>query len=259
MGGKENRTMNKTKELDLRLLVLALMRKLWLIVLCAAIIGAAAFGYTKYFVTPMYHASVTIYVNNNRVNAEGNTATLTASDLSVAQRLVATYVITLKSDKVLNKVAQELDQNLSAAQIRSMISAEAVDQTEVFKVQITNADPVLAAKIANAIAKVAPEEISEIVVGSSTKIIDYATVPRSPSSPNVMRNTALGAIIGIALAAVIAILQELLDVRVREEQDVIRLSEAPILGRIPDFALDDKGDAYAEANKSKQEEKAVEK
>lgn len=250
--------MNKTRELDLRLLVLALMRKLWLIVLCAVILGAVAFGYTQYFVTPMYRASVTIYVNNNRLNIEGNTATLTASDLSVAQRLVATYVINLKSDRVLNKVAQELDVELSAAQIRNMITAEAVDNTEVFNVTITNADPVLATQIANAIAKVAPDEISEIVVGSSTKIIDYATVPTSPSSPNVMRNTALGAVIGIVLAAVIAILQELLDVRVREEQDVIRISDAPILGRIPDFALDDKGDAYAEASKSKQEGKAVE-
>lgn len=251
--------MNKTRELDLRLLLLALMRKLWLIVLCAVIIGAAAFGYTKYFVTPMYRASVTIYVNNNRLNVEGSTATLTTSDLSVAQRLVSTYVITLKSDRVLNKVAQELDVKLSASQIRGMISAEAVDNTEVFNVTITNADPALAAQIANAVAKVAPDEISEIVVGSSTKIIDYATVPKSPSSPNVMRNTALGAVIGIVLAAVIAILQELLDVRVREEQDVTRLSEAPILGRIPDFALDDKGDAYAEAHKNKQEGKAVEK
>lgn len=251
--------MNKTRELDLRLLLLALMRKLWLIVLCAVIIGAAAFGYTKYFVTPMYRASVTIYVNNNRLNVEGSTATLTTSDLSVAQRLVSTYVITLKSDRVLNKVAQELDVKLSASQIRGMISAEAVDNTEVFNVTITNADPTLAAQIANAVAKVAPNEISEIVVGSSTKIIDYATVPKAPSSPNVMRNTALGAVIGIVLAAVIAILQELLDVRVREEQDVTRLSEAPILGRIPDFALDDKGDAYAEAHKTKQEGKAVEK
>lgn len=251
--------MNKTRELDLRLLVLALMRKLWLIVLCAVLLAAAAFGYTKYFVTPMYRASVTIYVNNNRLNVEGSTATLTTSDLSVAQRLVSTYVITLKSDRVLNKVAQELDVQMSASQIRGMISAEAVDNTEVFNVTITNADPALAAQIANAVAKVAPDEISEIVVGSSTKIIDYATVPKSPSSPNVMRNTALGAVIGIVLAAVIAILQELLDVRVREEQDVVRISDAPILGRIPDFALDDKGDAYAEAHKAKQEGKAVEK
>ena len=251
--------MNKTKELDLRLLMLALMRKLWLIVLCAVVIGAVAFGYTKYFVTPKYTASVTIYVNNNRLNIEGNTAALTASDISVAQRLVSTYVITLKSDRVLNKVAQELDMKLSADRIRSMISASAVENTEVFEVRITHTDPATAAQIANAIAKVAPEEISEIVVGSSTKIIDYATVPSSPSSPNVTRNTALGAIIGVALAVVIAVLQELLDLRVREEQDVTRLSDAPILGRIPNFALDDKGDAYAEASKSNQEEKAVEK
>lgn len=251
--------MNKTSELDLRVLLFALMRKLWLLVLCAVIVGAAAFGYTRYFVTPLYQASATIYVNNNRLNIEGSTATLTSSDLSVAQRLVSTYVINLKSDRVLNKVVQELDVELTAAQIRSMISAESIDNTEVFKVQITNADPVLAAEIANAIAKVAPDEIAEIVVGSSTKIIDYATVPTSPSSPNVMRNTVLGAAIGVLLAAVIVILQVLMDVRVRDEQDIVRISNAPILGRIPDFALDDKGDAYAEAKKAEKESKAVEK
>ncbi len=251
--------MNKTSELDLRTIFFALMRKLWLIVLCAVILGAAAFGYTQYFVTPMYRASTTIYVNNNRLNIEGNTATLTASDLSVAQRLVTTYVINLKSDRVLNKVAQELDVELTAAQIRNMITAESVDETEVFKVQITNADPELAAQIANAIAKVAPDEIAEIVVGSSTKIIDYATVPSEPYSPNVLRNTALGAVLGVVIAAVIVILQVLLDVRVHDEQDIVRISNAPILGRIPDFALDDKGDAYAEAQKAEKENKAVEK
>ena len=160
--------MNKTSELDLRVLFLALLRKLWLVVICAIIVGAVAFGYTRYFVTPMYRASTTIYVNNNPMNAEGNTATLTISDLSAAQRLVSTYVITLKSDRVLTKVAQELDVQLSVKAIRNMITAESVDDTEVFEVQITNADPQLAAQIANAIAKVAPDEISEIVVGSST-------------------------------------------------------------------------------------------
>ena len=251
--------MNKTSELDLRVLFFALMRKLWLIVLCAVILGAVAFGYTQYFVTPMYRASTTIYVNNYRLGIEGSTTTLTATDLNTAQRLVATYVINLKSDRVLNKVVQELDVQLTAEEIRGMITAEAVDETEVFEVRITNADPELAAQIANAIAKVAPDEIAEIVVGSSTKIIDYATVPKEPSSPNIMRNTVLGAVVGVVLAAVIVILQVLMDVRVHDEQDIVRISNAPILGRIPDFALDDKGDAYADAQKAEKESKAVEK
>lgn len=250
--------MNKTSELDLRLLFFALLRKLWLIVLCAVVIGALAFGYTKYFVTPMYRASVSIYVNNNKVTTEGSTATLTYTDLSTAQRLVSTYVTILKSDRVLDKVAEELDTSITANQIRGMISAESVDSTEVFQVQISHPDPKMAAQIANAIAAVAPDEISEIVTGSATKIIDYAKVPASPYAPNTTRNILLGALIGVVLAVVIVILQVLMDVRVREEADVVRISDAPILGRIPDFALDDKGDAYAEAKKAEQE-KAVEK
>lgn len=251
--------MGKTGDLDLRVLLFALMRKLWLIVLCAVILGAAAYGYTEYFVTPMYRASVSIYVNNNKVNMEGTSATLTVSDLNTAQRLVSTYVTILKSDRVLDKVAQELDVELSASQIRGMISAESVDETEVFEVQISNADPVLAAQIANAIAAVAPDEIAEIVTGSATKIIDYARVPAAPYSPSITRNIVLGMAIGVILAVLIVILEVLMDVRVRDEADIVRISDAPILGRIPDFALDDKGEAYAESKKTEQESKAVTK
>lgn len=251
--------MGKTGDLDLRVLLFALMRKLWLIVLCAIILGAAAYGYTEYFVTPMYRASVSIYVNNNKVNMEGTSATLTVSDLNTAQRLVSTYVTILKSDRVLDKVAQELDVELSASQIRSMISAESVDETEVFEVRISNADPVLAAQIANAIAAVAPDEIAEIVTGSATKIIDYARVPTAPYSPSIMRNVVLGVAIGVVIAVVIVVLQVLMDVRVREEADVVRIFDAPILGRIPDFGLDDKGEAYAESKKAEQGSKAVAK
>lgn len=249
--------MNKTRELDLRMLFFALVQKLWLIVLCVILVGAAAYGVTSHLLTPMYRASVSIYVNNNKVNLENGAGTITYSDLSTASRLVSTYVTILESDRVLNKVAEELDTPVAAQEIRAMISAEAIDETEVFQVQISNEDPVLAAEIANAIAAVAPEEIEEIVVGSATKIIDHAVVPTEPYSPNVIRNTILGAAIGAVVAMVIIAMQVLLDVYVRDETDIAKLSDAPILGRIPDFTLDDKGGAYA-AKTEEQQEEAVE-
>lgn len=245
--------MNKSVEIDMRLLISVLMRRIWLLILCAVLLGALAFGYTEFFVTPKYQASVVIYVNSTRTNADGSIATLTASDLNTAQRLVATYVNILQSDRVLTSVSEEISTQLTPKQIREMMTADSVNETEVFQVKISNKDPHLAAEIANAIAHVAPEEIAQIVTGSSTKIIDYAKVPTEPYTPSTVRNTALGAIGGFLLAALVVILQVLLDVRIHDEADLAKLSDAPILGRIPVFDPDGKKEnAYVQTSKPAQ-------
>ena len=225
--------MDQTKEIDLRILIGVIVKKLWLIVLCAVIAGTAVYLYTANFVKPQYRASVSIYVNN-AVHQQG-TPGISASDLSASQRLVTTYVNILKSDTVLDKVAQEAGVKMSAEKIRSMMTAESLEETEVFRVQISATDPELAADIANAVATVAPTEIAKIVEGSSTKIIDYAKVPKTPYSPNKVQNTIIGAFAGVVLVVLVLALQVLLDVRVKDEADLERISSAPVLGTIPSF------------------------
>lgn len=231
--------MENIKELNLTEIVSAILQKIWLVVLCAVVAGALMYGYTAHFVTPMYRSSVTIYVNNT-VATTGSQG-ISASDLATSQRLVQTYINILKSDTVLQKVAEKADLGVSAASIRRMMSASAMGETEVFSVYISNADPKAAAKIANAIAEVAPAEIAYFVEGSSTKIVDYAKVASAPYSPNVTNNTTIGMVVGAVLAICIIILQTLLDVRVKGEEDLAAISEAPVLGLIPDLAMELRG------------------
>lgn len=227
--------MNQVAEIDLRELLQACFHRLWLIILCAVLIGAAAFVYTDYFVDPLYRADVSFYVNNSSVNA-GPNHSISSSDLATSQRLVLTYVNIIKSDLVLEKVVSASGLDITAAQLRGCMTAESMDETELFEVQVTHTDPMIAAQLANAIAEVAPGEIANIMVGSATKVIDYAKIPTAPYSPSTTKNTFIGMLIGAALAVVIVVVQTLMDVRIKCEEDIIALSAAPILGTIPDFA-----------------------
>lgn len=233
--------MENVKDLNLTELMSAVIRKIWLVVLCAVAVGAIAYAYTANFVTPMYRSSVTIYVNNT-LQTTGNTG-ISASDLATSQRLVDTYINILKSDTVLTKVAEQANVGVSAAGIRSMMSAAAEGETEVFKVYISNADPKTAATIANAVAEVAPAEIAYFVEGSSTKIVDYAKPAGAPYSPSKTRNTTIGMAAGALAAVCFIVLQTLLDVRVKGEEDLAAISNAPVLGLIPDLAMEMK-DGY---------------
>lgn len=229
--------MSETLEIDLRDFLKNLVKRIWLVALCAVILGTAVFVYTKNFVAPKYQASVSMYVNNN----SGKDSTyISSSDLAVALRLVATYVNIIQSDSVLDKVIQETRLPLTTAQVRSMISAHVVDETEMFKVTVTTPNPQMSADLANAIASFAPAVISEIIEGSNAKIIDYARVPKSSTSPNYMTSAVLGAIVGAALAVLAILIQTLLDVRIKNEEDLAKICNIPVLGIIPDLSVDPK-------------------
>lgn len=217
-------------EIDLRQIFSILWHRAWLIVLVTILFGAAALSITYFFITPMYTAGVTLYVNNS-----SQSETMTSSDLSVSRSLVDTCVTIIHSPTVMDKVVEESDLDFSSAEILSMLSAGAISNTEIFEVSISNENPETAAEIANAIAVVVPDEIEKIVEASSIKIINRAVTPTEKSSPSYSRNTAVGAGIGLVLIVMIVVLVELLDVRIKSEEDLEKMFDLPILGAIPVF------------------------
>lgn len=231
---KENmREQTEVFEIDLRKLLFAYLRKWWMIVLCALLVGGGAWLYTQKMITPMYQASISIYVNNLTGNERVDS--LTSSNLQAAQKLVSTYSNIIKSDTVLDEVIRQADLNYTASHIRSCLSTQQVGDTEMFKVYILNEVPEEAARIANAIAKVAPAVIEDIVAGSSAKIVDYAKVPTTRYSPNYAHNTLMGVVVGVVLALIYVTLCYLLDVRIKDEEDLKAIFHYPVLGQIPHF------------------------
>lgn len=232
--------MEKAKEINILALCKSLLRKAWLIVLCAVVFGIGGYIYTDQCVDPMYRSSILLYVNSS--TSTDNKDNISSSDLATSQRLVKTYIIILRSDPVMDKVATNLERStgkkLSGAAINGMISAGAEDDTEVFRVSVSNTDPVLAAEVANAVAAVAPKEIEAVILGSSAKVVQQASVAGAPYSPNKTRQAALFAVIGAVLAIAFVLIREFMDVRIKSEEDLAEICDAPILGYIPELNME---------------------
>lgn len=219
-------------EIDLMQLLSVLWRKLWIIILCGVIGAAAAFGYTHFFVTPMYEASAMLYINNSKGTASSET--ITQSDLTASQSLVDTYVVILNSQTLINQVIEKSGTDRSALEVKSMLSASAVNDTEMLKIVITSDDPQEAAKLANTFVEESSVMMTETVDNSSVKVVDYASAPHVPSSPNTMKNTAMGLMLGVLLCMAAVVLRELTDTVIRSENQLSELFEdIPILGVIP--------------------------
>jgi capsular polysaccharide biosynthesis protein len=224
-------------ELDLRKLIEILLRRWWII--CAALIFGAmsAFLITTFFIDPVYSAKATLYVYNSE-NRQAS-STITSSDISVSKTLVDTYIVILKSDAVLNDVAKQTGLDYSAESIRKMISASSVNNTEVFQVTIENTNPSHAQIIANTLVEVAPPQIIRVVHGGSVEVIDSATLPTVPSSPNTILNTVIGGLLGLIIAVMGVLLYEMLDTRIKTENDLTEIFTIPVIGVIPSINLKD--------------------
>ncbi len=225
--------MAETIEIDLKELAKVLWKRVWIILLCIILLATATFAYTKLFVTPLYTASVTIYVNNN--SKPGTSSALSSADLSVALRLVNTYVNIIKSDLVLGEIIDKTGVKMTTEQLRKALNTEAVEETEMFRVSVNTANAQMSADIANVIADVAPGKIAGIIEGSSAKVIDYAKVPTVQSFPNYTKNTVIGGLAGAVLAVAGIMVHMLLDMHIKREEDLTKICAIPILGKIPEI------------------------
>lgn len=231
-------------EIDVQELIGELWDKLW-VLLVASVVGAvASFLITLLLITPQYQSSAMFYVNNSSLSVGDATFSIDSGDISASKSLVDSYIVILKTRESLNDVIDYSGVNRTYEELKNMISAASVNSTEIFEVVVTSPDPVEAEKIAEAIAYILPKRISSIIEGTSAKIVDTAVIATKPSSPSYTLNVFAGFAIGLAIAAVMIILQKLFDITIRSEEDIAQSCPHPVLASVPDMDAPSKGGYY---------------
>lgn len=227
--------MEQFEELSLKRLAEIIFKHIGMIVAVTLIAGILAFVYSETMIVPEYESSVSMYVNNGNKDESGKTL---SSDIAASQMLVDTYIVIIRSDRVLNEVCDELYSqgimDYTPQILRGKIDASSVDETEIFEISVTDTDPEHTYLIVNSIADVAPPIIQDIVKASSVSIIDKAN-NSVKVSPNIQTNMILGLILGLFLSCAFVILREIFDMRIKNEEELEQLFKLPILGVVPDI------------------------
>ena len=151
---------------------------------------------------------------------------------------------------MLESAAAQADAPYDYSQLKEMVSTSSVDSTGIIEVSVTMADAKMAAAIAQAISEIAGDYITRIVEGSSMQIVDQPVIPVGIYTPNYKKNALLGLILGLALAAGIVIVQELLDDRIKDVSTLQERCGIPVIGTIPNMEDAAKiGESYAYSKK----------
>ena len=234
---------NDVNSFDLVHIARTLWRKVWIIVASGLITGFLGFVLSACVLTPQYSSSIMLYVNNSTFSI-GDQFNISASDLTAAQSLVKTYIVMLQNRTTLEAVIEKADVDYTYEELEDMISASSVNDTEVFQVTVTCDHPYEAAKIANVIAEVLPRRVSEIIDGSTMRVVDSAAVDTDKVFPSVTGFTALGILLGVILSVVVLILIAIADDTIRDEEYILQNYDYPILAKIPDLVSSGSGKSY---------------
>lgn len=248
----ENRNESEL-EIDVLKLLQSLWRKAWVILLVTILAGSAAFAGTAVFIRPKYRAEALMYVNSSNISVGGTKVSISQSELTAAQTLVDTYIVILNTRTTLEDVIAQTGVPYTYEDLKEMITAEAVNGTEVFSIQVVSRSPSEAETLANAIARILPEKIASIVEGSSARIVDYAVVPAKKDSPSLIKSTAIGAVLGFFLTCGVVVVQELMDDLIHDADYLTQTYDVPVLAVIPDLlSTKSSNDYYASAEQRAQ-------
>lgn len=219
---------NDVVEIDLMEILGLMLHRLWLIALCAAAVGAAAFAVSRYILTEEFQSTTRIYVLNRQ-----NDDTLTYSDVQLGTQLTKDFREIIKSRYVLEQVIEKCGLRESSGSLASRISVDTQSDTRIIAITVTDTNPAMAQYIANELRETAAERIKIVMDIQAVNVVDEANLPAVPSAPRVERWTVIGFLLGAFLCMTVILVHFLLDDTIKTSDDIEKYLGLSTLGMIP--------------------------
>ncbi|SDQ68480.1 polysaccharide biosynthesis tyrosine autokinase [Quadrisphaera sp. DSM 44207] len=216
-----------------------ILRKRWLSVLVITVLGVAAAAAATLLATPQYRATTQLFVSAQT----GDSGSDLLQGGNFAEARVQSYADIATSQSVLGPVIADLGLETTPAALAQRVEAVAPAGTVLIDITATDPSPEQAATIAEAVTASLIEVVrtleqpSDAATAAPVRITSTqgAVVPSSPAWPREELNLALGLVLGLGAAVAVVLLREVLDTRVRGEEDVSALS-VPLLAAVPQDA-----------------------
>lgn len=185
---------------------------------------------TFIFMTPKYSSSTQVLVNQKETDNQ-----MMAQQVQSNLQLVNTYSEIIKSPRILDKVSKNLKGKYSSEEISGMLTVSNQAESQILNIAVENESREAASKVANEIANVFSKDVSKIMNVDNVSILSKADTKGNQISPKPLVNLVVGSFLGLIVALIIIFLKEMLDKRIKTEEDVAEILDLPVLGTIQDF------------------------
>lgn len=215
-------------EISIQEIVFSLLDRLKIILLVTLIFALCAFIVTEAFIPKTYESTASLYVMNRQ-----NEGQLTSGDVSVSSSLTADFEVLVTSRGVLEQVVEDVGTSMRTTALADIISVSNPTDTRILEITVSSEDAYMAKALADSVAKISSEQIVSLMGIEEVNIIDYGNISTQPSSPSLIKNVGLAAIIGLVLSVAVSLVIVFFDDTLKTSEDVERHLQANVLGAIP--------------------------
>jgi succinoglycan biosynthesis transport protein ExoP len=180
------------------------IRKRWRVIVAVMLLVVAGAATATALSPKIYEARTRLFVST----AGGSDSSALLSGSSFTQQRVKSYADVITTPKVLDPVITKLGLNTTAEKLGKQITATVPLDTVLIEVAVTNLDPTVAAKVADAVGR-------QFI----TTVADLESVTDGKSSP-------------VKLGLGLALLRDLLDTTIKGEKDLQDLTDVTVIGGI---------------------------
>ena len=208
--------------------ILQIIKKnLWLLILLPIIFLLLSVVLTFFVLKPQYQASTQVLVNQKK-----EAKNVAVQEVQGNIQLVNTYAEILKSPRILDKVSKDYNK-YSSEELNKMVNVKTQANSQILNINVTDYNKKKSEDIANKVANVFKDDMPHIMNVDNVSILSTANGTAEKVSPKTSVNLIIGLFVGLVLAIFIIALKEMLDKRIKSEEDVERELNVPVLGSIP--------------------------
>ena len=208
-------------EIDLKDLFLEIISYWQWIILVTIATGAVAFAISRFMITPMYESTSELYVLSK------STSITSLADIQTGTSLTNDYIVVVKE---------------SYKTLGGRVTLDNPSNSRVLNITVTDPDPQMAKTIADEIAKVASAYIAEKMKQDPPTIIQSGYDDGGAVSPNIGKNTVIGAFAGAFLSIAVIVVSYLFNDTIIDTEDVEKKLGMNVLGTLPLDESEDDGE-----------------
>ena len=230
---KTKQHMEEPEPIDLTALLWEFLRiftrMFWVPLVLAVLAGGLLWLRSWRSYTPMYRseATFTVQLLSNQYDITGVDSYY---DKAAAEQLANTFPYLLSSDLM----QQLLQRELGVTWLNGSITAQSVENTNLFSVQVTSTSAQDACDILNGVIAVYPQ-VANYVVGSTelTVLVPPAVASQPYNAFQPTRTIIKGAVLGFGVGVVFLLVLAMASKTIRTREDMKKWMNVPCLGTLP--------------------------
>lgn len=220
-------------EIDLREVLFEILAHWKLVLFFTILVAAGAFAISNFMLKPMYESTSQLFVLSK------STSITSVADIQTGSSLTNDYLVVARDRPVLEQVIDNLGLFENYSQLRGKITVDNPSDTRILRITVTDLDCDRAKMIADEMANVVSAYIAEKMDQDPPSIISWGYADGAPVSPNIVKNTLLGALAGMVLALVIVIGSYLLNDTIMVPEDIESRLDMNVMGILPVIEMEE--------------------